>query len=98
MIKVSNKMNKSKIYLGATAFLLTFAGIYATKAARTTKKLLGYTRGSSSCNYDKQFTQVTKAGASDAGVTVKTGSPLKTVFTRGLTSSCGVVIHETAGN
>ena len=91
-------MNKSKIYLGATAFLLTFAGVYATKASRLSKHLLGYTRGSNSCNYDKQFTQVTRARASDAGVTVKTGTAQKTVFTRGLTNSCGVVIHEATSN
>jgi len=77
-------MNKSRIFLGATGFLLTFVGIYASKAARTAKKLLGYTRSGSGCHYVRQFTQVTRFGAFDEGVTVKTGTSNKTVFTRGV--------------
>ena len=85
-------MNNSKTFLGLTAFLLTIVGGYASKKAAGSFKLLGCMRGGSSCNYVRQFSQVVRAGPSDAGVAVKTNN--KTVFTRCMRPSCGAVIYE----
>jgi hypothetical protein len=85
-------MKKSKMYLGAIAFLLSTMALCAAKAAkRNSKTSNGYTRGGSSCNFVRLFTSVTKNNAFDAGLTIKTYN--KTVFTRGISVRCGAVLH-----
>jgi hypothetical protein len=97
MTKVNQKMKNSKFILGGTAFLLTIAGVYATKAAKTPKEVQGYTKagGPTACQVRSTVNLLTgtKTHTSNAVLHTSALSGAQTVFT---STSCNTPYYTVA--
>ena len=87
-------MNRSKIYLGMSAFLLTVAGVYAAKTAKSGHTLRGHTASGSVCHTLVKTYTGTVTGT---GALISTGIniPVRTV---GSGTSCGQTLRTVAAD
>ena len=89
-------MKKSKFFLGGTALLLTVASVYATKVAKSSKHVTGWTKTTGSCRSRHGSVVLTGTKSINNDVKLHTSSSLtQTVFT---SSSCNTPYYTVSDN